>query len=102
MSKVFKAYRLLSGRFLPRERPFDQPEKSHGILILPEPLPREPVEAAWSYAIRYTAKGVDMPDFEAAIALMLERHPTWRVEQEIPIGRVAYNPDRAEDDKPDV
>lgn len=36
------------------------------------------VQAAWSYALRYTAKGLDLPDQEAALDLMQQRHPSWQ------------------------
>lgn len=102
MTETFKLYRLMAGLNTPEAKRIDSVDGGYGVLILPEPLPKHVVEAAWSYAVRYTAKGVDVPDLEAAARLMLERHPTWRVEAGFPMGKVAYNPNRAEDDTPDA
>lgn len=49
-----------------------------GVLIVPEPIEKEVVEAAWSYAIRYGADGLDLPNYERSIELLIERHPTWQ------------------------
>jgi hypothetical protein len=46
-------------------------------IIAPEPVTGEQVVAAWSYAFRYSADGLDLPNYEAARELLLERHPTW-------------------------
>lgn len=46
-------------------------------IIAPEPITGEQVVAAWSYAFRYSADGLDLPNYEAARELLLERHPTW-------------------------
>ena len=46
--------------------------------------------AAWTYALRFSAKGLDLPDWDAALELLIQRHPLWQV-----IGRHAriINPD---------
>lgn len=48
------------------------------MILTPEPLEPNIVTAAWSYALRHTAQGLDLPDHEAALELMLKRHPSWR------------------------
>jgi hypothetical protein len=48
-----------------------------GVIIAPEPVTGEQVVAAWSYAFRYSADGLDVPNYEAARELLLERHPDW-------------------------
>ncbi|HEX2908149.1 MAG TPA: hypothetical protein VHO69_14865 [Phototrophicaceae bacterium] len=47
------------------------------IIVTPEPVIVQTVQAAWSYAVRYTAKGIDLPDHEAAVRMLLSRHPSW-------------------------
>lgn len=57
-------------------------------VLTPEPVEQARVQAAWAYALRHTAKGLDLPDHDAAIALMLERHPSWQLIE----GRVGQAP----------
>jgi hypothetical protein len=47
-------------------------------ILTPEPISNEVIIAAWSYALRYTAQGLDLPDHEAALQLMLKRHSSWQ------------------------
>lgn len=75
------------------------PDDSYAI-ILPEPIRLEIVVAAWSYALRYSAKGLDVPDYEAALKLMLKRHPSWQVIKARGHG-VEYIKDLADSDKAD-
>ena len=58
------------------------------VVITPEPTEPAKVTSAWSYAVRYTAKGLDLPDHEAALNLLKERHPSWEIIQSFayPIG----------------
>lgn len=49
------------------------------VAILPESVTGDVVAAAWSYAIRYGADGLDLANYERAIEIMMERHPTWEV-----------------------
>lgn len=49
------------------------------VLITPEETDPNIVVSAWSYAVRYTAKALDLPDHEAALALLTERHPSWQL-----------------------
>jgi hypothetical protein len=51
------------------------------VIITSEPVSLEVVIAAWSYAVRYTAKGLDLPDYKAAVELLKSRHPSWHVIQ---------------------
>ena len=62
---------------------------------LPEELPREQVQKEWSYAIRYGADGLDKPNYENAVKLMLERNPTWNASlcYKNPL---TYNPQQAD------
>jgi hypothetical protein len=48
------------------------------IVITSQPVDPQIVTAAWSYAVRYTAKGIDLPDYDAAVEMMLKRHPSWK------------------------
>jgi hypothetical protein len=58
-----------------------KPANFYYAVITPEPIDHVKVQAAWSYAVRYTAKGLDLPDHEAAITLLKERHPSWTIIQ---------------------
>ena len=51
------------------------------VVLLPENTQDDikSVQAAWSYALRYTAKGLDLPDHDAALQLLRERHPSWEI-----------------------
>lgn len=60
-------------------QPYGRSSPIQCTLITPQPMPAEVVTAAWSYAVRYTAKGLDLPDHEAAIELMKSRHPSWTI-----------------------
>lgn len=71
------------------------------VVVLPEPLSFERVTAAWSYAVRYSAKGLDLPDYDAAVKLLSDRHPSWQVIQSQCI-QVAYNGAMAEQDIPET
>lgn len=59
-------------------RPQGQDHNFVAVVIVPEPIEKEVIEAAWSYAIRYGADGLDLPNFERSIELLMERHPTWQ------------------------
>ncbi len=49
-----------------------------GVIIVPEPIDSSFVSAAWSYAFQYGADGLDLPNYQRAIEIVMERHPTWR------------------------
>jgi hypothetical protein len=53
------------------------PNDFHCIVIVEKSVTKEMVQAAWSNAVRYTAKGLDLPDHELAIKRLQERHPKW-------------------------
>ena len=90
-----RIYRLLTGPGRPR-----LPQAIIGLIITPEDMDAKRVTAAWSYALRYSAKGLDVPDTDAAVKLMLDRHPSWRFESR-KFPDVWYQPSTAENDKPD-
>lgn len=48
-----------------------------GVVIIPEPVTADIVGAAWTYAVRYGADGLDLPNYQRAIEILMERHPTW-------------------------
>jgi len=70
------------------------------ILITKNPMENQQVTAAWAYALRHTAKGLDLPDHEAAVKLLLERHPSWSVVEgkieNIPVNLAVADQDVAE------
>lgn len=71
------------------------------IIITPNPIDQMIVKSAWSYAVRYTAKGLDLPDHEAAINMMLKRHPTWKLINSKPM-TIPIDLTVADDDVPDT
>ncbi len=66
-------------------------------LLTAENTNHEIVIAAWSSAVRYSAKGYDVPDYDAAIKRMIDKHPSWQVLRE-PIVTIKYDPTKADDD----
>jgi hypothetical protein len=70
------------------------------IVITPTPISQEIVAAAWSYSVRYTAKGLDLPDHDAAAELIGQRHPSWQILKTPAIG-IAVNLALAEKDEPE-
>lgn len=76
-------------------------EPFKAVLILPGLESVLVVTAAWSYAIRYTAKGLDIPDYQAAVKLLLERHPSWQVFIGEDVGSIGYGAELADKDTPD-
>lgn len=51
----------------------------HAVLMLPEVSDSDTVTAAWAYAVTFSAKGLNRPDFDAAVELLKARHPSWHV-----------------------
>lgn len=49
------------------------------VVIVPEGISIQHVAAAWAYAVRYTAKGLDLPDHDAALEMFKQRHPSWTI-----------------------
>ena len=74
--------------------------KGNGLVLTPDTVSEETAMAAWSYAIRYGAKGLDVPDYEAALKILQQRHPAW---QYLPIDvvNVWYKAEQADNDKPE-
>lgn len=62
-----------------------------GIILTPEPIADETMVAAWTYALRFSAKGLDLPDYEAALELLIKRHPSWG-------SRIRFEPFPLQDD----
>lgn len=77
-----------------------QNDRIVGVLITPEGVSPERAAQAWSYALRHTAKGLDIPDYEAAAGMLQERHPTWQTVLS-ELGTVSYSPALAETDPQD-
>lgn len=65
------------------------------VIISSDSVKDDEVVIEWSHAVRYTAKGLDVPDYDAAIASIAQRHPDWRVSQH-PITTIAYDPSKAD------
>ena len=70
------------------------------VVIAPTSTELESVIAAWSYAVRYTAKGLDLPDYEAASKMFAQRHPSWTVIQSR-ISNVPVTLAKADSDMPE-
>lgn len=70
------------------------------IVITPEDTDPAVVQAAWSYAVRYTAKGLDLPDNEAAAKLLLDRHPSWTLVESMP-HTINIDLSKADEDRPE-
>lgn len=49
------------------------------VIRVREDVPKEVITAAWAYAVMYSAKGLTIPDYEAAAKLLQQRHPSWEV-----------------------
>ncbi len=49
------------------------------VVLTPGPVEDKIVYAAWAYALRHTAQGLDLPDHDAALELMIQRHPSWQI-----------------------
>lgn len=75
-------------------------EQGNLVVLTPEDVETMIVMAAWSYAVRYTAKGLDLPNYEAATKLMLQRHPSWELLQ-TPVASVPVNLQVADNDIPE-
>src|SRR5262249_23538983 len=71
------------------------------LIITPEPTEISKILSAWTYALRYSAKGLNYPDYEAALKLLLERHPSW---QHVDIKALTITPDfeKAAEDIPET
>lgn len=85
-------YRVSFGRYLKHVAS----DSRLPIIVTPKAVDYKAVEAAWSYALRHSAKGIDIPDVQAAIKLLLERHPDWQVVPYFEVRSIAYNPENVE------
>lgn len=74
---------------------------SIGYILAPDDVAADLVRHAWSYAVRYSAKGLDVPDYEAAAKLLMQRHPSWQCATGIPVDFIYYQAAYADGDKPD-
>jgi hypothetical protein len=72
-----------------------------GFLITPDDVDREKAITGWSYAVRYTAKGLDVPDYEAAARMVVQRHPTWQCFAGPEVDGIWYSASHAENDIPE-
>lgn len=72
-------------------------------VITPEPITHERMKMAWMYAIRHTPKELHVPDYDAALKMMGERHPTWNIIMGEQVARVHYDDryDKQVNDTPD-
>jgi hypothetical protein len=77
------------------------PTEFQYVVITPESIDPQSVQAAWSYAVRYTAKGLDLPDHEAALKLLHQRHPSWTI-IESAVRQTGVNLALAEQDNPET
>lgn len=66
-------------------------------LILDQPRRFEEVVAAWSYAVRYSADGLDVPNYPKALELLRQRHPSWVI-VDTPTIPISYDAEYAEMD----
>lgn len=73
-----------------------------GLIILPEMIEMEKVCAAWSYAVRYTAKGFDVPDYDKAGKMLVQRHPTWQFVKGVFALPAEYSSHLADGDTPET
>ena len=94
-----KLYKILKGD-MPTVRRHANDDRSLGVLITDDTTTPETVRTAWSYAVRYSAKGLDVRDYDGAITLMMSRHPSWQFEK-IQIGEAWYDSQIAENDQPE-
>ncbi len=71
------------------------------VVVTSETVTDEVVTNAWTYAVRYSAKGLDYPDYDAALKLLIKRHPSWQI-----VGRhvhsIKLNLAGAKDDIPET
>lgn len=76
-------------------------KKTRFAVVTPDPTDFHKIIAAWSYALRYSARGLDVPDYDAAVALLKQRHPSWEIFASL-TPTVSYSPEFAEQDEPEI
>jgi hypothetical protein len=72
----------------------------HAVLMLPKVTDPEVVTAAWAYAVTFSARGLNRPDFDAAVQLLKKRHPSWHI-LGTKFTRIELNLAKADDDVPE-
>lgn len=80
---------------------YKYPSGVAGVVLLKENITKEVARDAWTHAVRYTAKGIDLPDHDAAAEMLKERHPSWFVFRQDHLPTVNVTLANAEEDKPD-
>jgi hypothetical protein len=70
------------------------------VVITSPDIDANTIIAAWSYAVRYTAKGLDLPDHDKAIELLKRRHPSWEI-VEATIQKIPVDLNQADKDIPE-
>ena len=71
-------------------------------VIVPKEVTRNQVQAAWSYAIEHSPLTLQKPDYDKAIKLLLERHPSWQL---VSVGHgitISVDLKYAKDDEPET
>jgi hypothetical protein len=71
------------------------------VIVTPDLIEPQIVQAAWSYAVRYSAKGLDLPDYDAAVKLLHQRHPSWTVVESV-VQPIPVNLALADQDTPET
>ncbi|MBX3082793.1 MAG: hypothetical protein KF716_14230 [Anaerolineae bacterium] len=75
--------------------------QQYTVVITPEPIEWPKVRNAWTHAVRFSAKGLDLPDYPAALELLKQRHPSWDIIDSYVID-VQWNTSEAGEDVPDA
>lgn len=73
----------------------------YAVVALPEVTEADVVTAAWAYAVTFSAKGLNRPDYEAALELFKKRHPSWQV-LGTKFTRIELSLSKADDDVPET
>ncbi len=74
-----------------------------GVVITPQPLHWEKVRDAWTHAVRYTAPGFDLVNYDAAIELLHKRYPSWTIIYPENVFDTPFEPKRSKPDtEPEV
>lgn len=53
------------------------PQIFDAIVITPDTVDHKTVTIAWTHAVRFTADGLDKPNWEKALHKLEEFHPSW-------------------------
>lgn len=71
------------------------------VVYTDKPVTGEVMRNAWTYAVKYTATALNTPNYDAAVNLLLQRHPGWKIVDSIVLS-VEVELDNAGEDIPDV